>query len=338
MLGAAMIPLSILDLCPVVQGSTPEVSLRNSRDLAQQAERWGFNRYWLAEHHNMPGIASAATAVVIGFIAGATSTIRVGSGGVMLPNHAPLVIAEQFGTLASLYPGRIDPGLGRAPGADGLTTVALRRDPHSGADDFPNDVEELRGYFQAVRPGQKVRAVPGAGLQVPIWILGSSLFSAHLAARLGLPYAFASHFAPTDLMAALAIYRTEFKPSRELAAPYVMVAVNVLAAESDAAARHHFTSQQQAFTNLLRGRAGQLLAPPIASMDGYWTPEEQRRTEMLLSFAVVGSPATVQQGLNERIAATGADEVITTGHVFDHQVRLRSYEIISQVMLSPARP
>jgi len=327
-----MTAISILDLCPVIQGSTPEVSLHNSRDLAQHAERWGFNRYWLAEHHNMPGIASAATAVVIGFIAGATSTIRVGSGGVMLPNHAPLVIAEQFGTLASLYPGRIDLGLGRAPGADGLTTIALRRDPHSGADEFPNDVEELRGYFQAVRPGQKVRAVPGAGLQVPIWLLGSSLFSAHLAARLGLPYAFASHFAPTDLMAALAIYRNEFKPSRDLAKPYVMVAVNVLAAETDAEARHYFTSQQQAFTNLLRGRAGQLLAPPIATMDGYWTPEERQRTEALLSFAVVGSPTTVQKGLAERIHATGADEIITTGHVFDHQVRLHSYEIISQVM------
>jgi len=325
-----MIPFSILDLSPIARGATAADALRNTRDLAQHAERWGYHRYWLAEHHNMPGIASAATAVVIGHVAAGTSTIRVGSGGVMLPNHAPLLIAEQFGTLASLFPGRIDLGLGRAPGSDQSTALALNRDPYSAGEAFPQQLTELQGYFAPRQPGQRVQAVPGAGLDVPIWLLGSSLFSARLAAERGLPFAFAAHFAPADLLEAIALYRARFQPSRHLQQPRVMVGVNVLAAESDAAARRLFTSQQQAFANLIRGRPSQV-PPPIDDIDAYWSTAEKAGAERMLGFAVVGSPATVEQGLRERIAMTRADEVILTGHVYDHADRLRSYEIVSDI-------
>ena len=325
-----MIPFSILDLSPIPSGSTAADALRNTLDLAQHAERWGYRRYWLAEHHNMPGIASAATAVVIAHVAGGTSTIRVGAGGVMLPNHAPLVIAEQFGTLASLHPGRIDLGLGRAPGADQLTALALRRGLDATGDDFPQQLSELQGYFAPAHPGQRLRAVPGAGLEVPIWLLGSSLFSARLAAERGLPFAFAAHFAPADLLEALQVYRAGFRPSPQLGKPYAMVGVNVLAAETDAAARRLFTSQQQAFANLIRGRPTQV-PPPIADIDAYWSAAEKAGAERMLGFAVVGSPATVERGLRERIALTGADELILTGHVHDHQDRLRSYDLVTRI-------
>jgi luciferase family oxidoreductase group 1 len=325
-----MIPFSILDLSPIARGATAADALRNTRDLAQHAERWGYHRYWLAEHHNMPGIASAATAVVIGHVAAATSTIRVGSGGVMLPNHAPLLIAEQFGTLESLFPGRIDLGLGRAPGSDQNTALALNRDPYSAGEAFPQQLTELQGYFAARQPGQRVQAVPGAGLDVPIWLLGSSLFSARLAAERGLPFAFAAHFAPADLLDAIALYRGRFQPSQHLQQPRVMVGVNVLAAESDAAARRLFTSQQQAFANLIRGRPSQV-PPPIDDIDAYWSTAEKAGAERMLGFAVVGSPATVEQGLRERITMTRADELILTGHVYDHADRLRSYEIVSDI-------
>jgi luciferase family oxidoreductase group 1 len=325
-----MIPFSILDLAPIAQGATAGDALRQSLDLAQHAERWGYHRYWLAEHHGMPGIASAATAVVIGHVAAGTSTIRVGSGGIMLPNHAPLMVAEQFGTLAALFPGRIDLGLGRAPGADRATAEALRRGPASDGDDFPAQLAELRGYLAPARPGQRLRAVPGAGSDVPIWLLGSSLFSVRLAASLGLPFAFASHFAPADLMEAIAIYRSGFRPSPQLARPTVMIGVNALAAETDAQARRLFTSQQQSFANLLRGAPSQV-PPPIDDIETYWSPAEKAGAERMLAFAVVGSAATVERGLRERIALTGADEVILTGHLHAHADRLRSYEIISGI-------
>ena len=323
------IPFSILDLAPVPQGATPGQALRNSRDLAQHAERWGYNRYWLAEHHNMIGIASAATAVAIGYVAEGTSTIRVGSGGIMLPNHAPLIIAEQFGTLASLYPGRIDLGLGRAPGTDQLTLRALRRAPES-ADQFPRDVLELQALFGPLQPGQAVQAVPGTGLNVPLWILGSSLFGAQLAAMLGLPYAFASHFAPEALMQALEIYRARFERSQQLARPHAMVGVNVVLAETDAEARRLFTSAQQAFANLLRGTRG-LLLPPIDDIESYWTPAEKARASGMLACAFVGSPDTVRRELEAFIARTGADELIVASAIYDHEARLRSYELLAEL-------
>lgn len=325
-----MIDFSILDLAPVAQGSTPAASLSHSLDLAQHAERWGYRRYWLAEHHNMPGIASAATAVVIGHIAAGTKTIRVGAGGIMLPNHAPLIVAEQFGTLATLYPGRIDLGLGRAPGTDMHTARALRRDLATSAEEFPQDVQELQYYFKAPEPGQRIQAVPGAGVDVPLWILGSSLFGAQLAAALGLPYAFASHFAPADMMNALALYRRNFRPSTQLDRPYAMLTVNVLTAESDAEARYHFTSQQQAFINLRRGRPG-LLPPPIADIDSYWTAEERPGVEHALSCSFVGAPEAVRNGLQSFLDRTKPDELMITGHVFDHAARLRSYELTAGI-------
>jgi luciferase family oxidoreductase group 1 len=321
--------VSILDLAPVPQGSTPGQALRNSRDLAQHAESWGYNRYWLAEHHNMVGIASAATAVAIGYVAEGTSTIRVGSGGIMLPNHAPMVIAEQFGTLESLYPGRIDLGLGRAPGTDQMTLRALRRAPES-ADNFPHDVLELQALLGPLQPGQLVQAVPGTGLNVPIWILGSSLFGSQLAAALGLPYAFASHFAPDALMQALQVYREKFEPSDQLARPYAMVGVNVVAAETDAEARRLFTSAQQAFTNLLRGTRGQL-RPPIDDIETYWTPPEKARASNMLTYAFVGARETVRAGLEAFIARTGADELMVASAIYDHGARLRSYEILAEI-------
>ncbi|MDB5512114.1 MAG: hypothetical protein JWR08_1597 [Enterovirga sp.] len=331
-----MTALSILDLAPVPQGSTPGDALRNSLDLAQHAERWGFNRYWVAEHHNMVGIASAATSVVIGYLAGGTRTIRVGSGGIMLPNHSPLVIAEQFGTLESLYPGRIDLGLGRAPGTDQRTLRALRRDP-SVADNFPQDVLELQALLAPAGPNQAVQAVPGGGTNVPLWVLGSSLFGAQLAAVLGLPYAFASHFAPEALLDALATYRQRFEPSAQLGRSYAMAGVNVIAADTDAEARRLFTSAQQSFTNMFRGTRGKL-PPPIDDIETYWSPSEKVQASRMLARSFVGSPDTVRRGLEAFVAETGADELMVAAAIHDHSARLRSYEILADVGRSLARP
>jgi luciferase family oxidoreductase group 1 len=329
-----MLPFSILDLAPVTEGSDAAQSFRNSLDLARLGERLGYRRYWLAEHHNMPGIASAATSVLIGHIAGGTSTIRVGAGGIMLPNHSPLQVAEQFGTLASLYPGRIDLGLGRAPGTDQATARALRR-YFEGADTFPDDVVELLGYFEPAVPGQAVRAVPGAGLEVAVWLLGSSLFGARLAAHLGLPYAFASHFAPDAMDEALAIYRRDFRPSARLAAPHAMLGINVVAADSDAEARRLFTTQQQAFVNLRRGRPG-LVPPPLDDIESFWQPHEKLQVEHALACAVVGGPTTVEEGLAAFIARHRPDELMLTANIFDHAARLRSFEIVASVSDSMA--
>src|SRR5580765_2114528 len=322
-----MVPLSVLDLSLIVEGRDAAHALRNTLDLARHAERWGYRRYWLAEHHNMPGIASAATSIVIGHVANGTTTIRVGAGGIMLPNHSPLAIAEQFGTLESLYPGRIDLGLGRAPGSDGLTARALRRSQTvDEAEAFPQDVVELMAYFRgAVGP---VKAVPGMGLQVPIWILGSSLFGAQLAAALGLPYSFASHFAPEALLPALKIYRDRFQPSEQLQQPYAMVAANVIAADDNAEARRLFTSAQQAFANVVRGRRGQL-PPPIDDIEAYWTPEEKIHVSRMLKRSFVGSQATVWDGLGRFVEETGADELIVAAAIHDHAARLRSYELLA---------
>jgi luciferase family oxidoreductase group 1 len=325
-----VIPFSILDLSPIPQGATAAVALRNSLDLARHAEVWGYKRIWLAEHHNMPGIASAATSVVIGHVAGGTKTIRVGAGGIMLPNHSPLVIAEQFGTLASLYPDRIDLGLGRAPGTDQPTARALRRNIASTSDNFPQDVEELQSYFEPHAPNQRIHAVPGSGLRVPIWLLGSSLFNAQLAAELGLPFAFASHFAPADMMQALQLYRTHFKPSRQLDRPYAMLGLNAIVAETDAQARFLFTSVQQAFTNLRRGTPGQI-PPPIEDIDSYWSPAEKASASMTLLYSAVGSPNTVERSLLKFIEVTQPDEIITTAHIYDHGARLRSFELLGEI-------
>jgi luciferase family oxidoreductase group 1 len=314
-LEAIVIPFSVLDLAPINQGSDTAQAFRNSLDLARHTERWNYRRFWLAEHHNMPGIASAATAVVIGYSAGGTKTIRVGSGGIMLPNHAPLVIAEQFGTLESLYAGRIDLGLGRAPGTDQLTARALRRNLAAGAESFPRDVMELMALLGPAQPGQAVRAVPGAGLRVPVWLLGSSTYSAQLAATLGLPFAFASHFAPGELLNALNIYRSRFQPSQFLQAPYAMVGVNVFAADTDAEAQYLFTSWQQQFINLRRASPGPL-PPPVEA----------------LAYSTVGSPATVKSGLVRIIAETRADELILTAQIYDHTARLRSFEIAAELV------
>jgi luciferase family oxidoreductase group 1 len=323
-----MTALSVLDLAFVPTGSSPADALHNTVDLARHAERSGYTRYWLAEHHNMVGIASAATSIVIAHVAGGTKTIRVGAGGIMLPNHSPLVIAEQFGTLESLFPGRIDLGLGRAPGTDQRTLRALRRNPMD-AESFPQDVLELQAYFGDLQPGQVVQAVPGTGLKVPLWILGSSLFGAQLAAALGLPYAFASHFAPADLVPALAIYRENFRPSAQLAKPYAMVGANVIVADTDAEARRLFTSPQQAFTNLLRGTRGQLL-PPIDDIERYWAPHEKAQAQRMLECSFVGSRETVRVGLERFVADTGADEVIVAAAIYEHAARLRSYELLAE--------
>ena len=320
-----MVPLSVLDLAPIVQGGDAALALRHSLDLAQNAERLGYRRFWLAEHHGMPGIASAATSVVIGHVAAGTSTIRVGAGGIMLPNHSPLVIAEQFGTLAALFPGRIDLGLGRAPGSDQLTVRALRRSPLA-AESFPEDVLELMEFFRPAHPGQAVRAVPGEGADVPIWILGSSLFGAQLAAELGLPYAFASHFAPTALLQALELYRARFKPSAQLARPHVMIGVNLFAAETDEEGRRLFTSLQQAFVNLRRGHPGPL-PPPDPTFPDRLTPAERHLIDEMLSYTVAGSPGTVHRGLTAIVARTGADELMLTSQTYDHAARLRAFEI-----------
>ncbi len=322
-------PFSVLDLAFVPAGSAPSDALRNTLDLARHAERWDFRRFWLAEHHNMIGIASAATAVVIGYVAAGTRTIRVGAGGIMLPNHAPLVIAEQFGTLESLYPNRIDLGLGRAPGTDQRTLRALRVSPLS-SDTFPQDVIELQSYFAPLREGQLIQAVPGTGLNVPLWILGSSLFGAQLAAELGLPYAFASHFMPGALMEALAIYRARFKPSSQLDRPYAMAGVNVFAADTDAEGRRLFTSAQQSFANIFRGTRGRL-PPPIDDIEAYWTPEERVQASAMLACSFAGSRDTVRRGLAGFIERTGVDEVIVASAIYDHAARLRSYEIVAEV-------
>ncbi|WP_350015539.1 LLM class flavin-dependent oxidoreductase [Rhodanobacter sp. IGA1.0] len=320
-----MIPFSILDLAPVTEGSDASQAFRNTLDLARLGEQLGYRRYWLAEHHNMPGIASAATAVLIGHVAAGTSTIRVGAGGIMLPNHSPLQVAEAFGTLASLHPGRIDLGLGRAPGTDQATARALRR-YFDGADNFPQDVLELLAYFEPAVAGQQVRAVPGAGVEVPVWLLGSSLFSAKLSAQLGLPFAFASHFAPDAMDEALALYRRHFQPSARLQQPYAMLGINVVAADSDAEARRLFTTQQQSFINLRRGRPG-LIPPPIDDIEAYWTPPEKLMVERALACAVVGDPATVGQGIAAFIGRHRPDELLLTTNVFEHGARRRSFEL-----------
>ncbi len=330
-----MIPLSILDLAPVPEGSTPGDALRNTIDLARHADRMGYVRYWLAEHHNMVGIASAATAVVIGQVAAATSRIRVGAGGIMLPNHAPMVIAEQFGTLAELFPGRIDLGLGRAPGTDQRTLRALRVDPME-AEDFPRDVLELQAFLAPPEPGQTLRAVPGAGTEVPLWILGSSLFGAQLAAMLGLPYAFASHFAPEALIPALRAYREGFKPSAQLQKPHAIAGLNVVAAPTDEEAKRLFTSAQQRAVGMVRGRRG-LLPPPIADIESFWSPEEKVHASRMLYRSVVGSPETVRRGLESFVAETGVDEVIVASAIHDHGARVRSYQILDEIARGDGR-
>ncbi len=325
-----MIPFSVLDLSPICQDHTASDAFRNTLDLARHVERLGYQRYWLAEHHNMPGIASAATAVVIGHVAAGTKTIRVGSGGIMLPNHAPLVIAEQFGTLEALFPGRIDLGLGRAPGTDMRTARALRRNLTGSDDSFPQDVMELQHYFSMPTPtgpqtmGSQVHAIPGAGLNVPLWILGSSLFGAQLAAELGLPFGFASHFAPDYLMQALDIYRERFKPSAQLAKPHALACIGVFAADSDAEARRLFTSLQQQFIALRRGTPGPL-PPPVDKME--WSPQERAMVDHSLMYSMVGTPETVRQGLDEFIQETQVDELMITAHIYDHAARVRSFEL-----------
>jgi luciferase family oxidoreductase group 1 len=325
------IPFSILDLAPIVEGGDAAQALHNAADLARHAERWGYARYWLAEHHNMPGIASAATALAIAHVAAATTTIRVGAGGIMLPNHAPLVIAEQFGTLDALHPGRIDLGLGRAPGTDPLTAHALRRGRTGGADSFPDSVVELMSYFRSSPPGEpgpRVRAVPGVGAQVEIWILGSSLYGAQLAGAFGLPYAFASHFAPAQLMQAIEVYRSCFRPSAVLARPRVMIGAHVVAAETDQEARLLATSLEQAFVNLRSGHPTPL-PPPRAGFTEQLTGEQSAMLDEVLSCSAIGAPATVARRLESLIARTEADEVILTSQIFDHRARVRSFELIA---------
>jgi luciferase family oxidoreductase group 1 len=330
---ANSIPYSILDISPIPQGFTAGDALRNSLDVAQHAEKWGYTRYWVAEHHNMTGNASSATAVLIGYLAAGTASIKVGSGGVMLPNHAPLVIAEQFGTLESLYPGRIELGLGRAPGTDQMTARALRRDLMGSDDRFPQDIRELQHYFGPIQEGQAVRAIPGADTNVPIWILGSSLYGAQLAAHFGLPYAFASHFAPEQLLEAMKIYRELFKPSAQLADPYSAFVMNVVAAGTDEEAQHLFTSLQQHFIRMRRNTRGQL-PPPIDNLDTFCEPHEKAAVTQMLQCSVVGSLETVKKELRHWLDATGANEILFTGQIFDHQARLRSFEIAAEAAQS----
>lgn len=327
------IAYSILDLSPIPEGGTAAIALRNSRDLAQHAEKWGYSRYWVAEHHNMTGNASSATAVLIGYIAEGTKTIRIGSGGIMLPNHAPLVIAEQFGTLASLYPGRIELGLGRAPGTDQMTAHALRRDLQGSDHQFAQDVRELQHYFAPDQEGQRVRAIPGVGLELPIWILGSSLYGAQLAANYGLPYAFASHFAPDYLQEAIQTYRTHFRPSAQLNKPYAVFGVNVIAADTDEEAQYLFTTLQQHYTRARRNTRGQLPSP-IADIDAFWEPHEKAGVMRSLACSVVGSPQTIRDGLQRLLKISGADEVLVAGQIYDHAARLRSFQIAGEVIRS----
>lgn len=325
-----VIPYSLLDLAPVCEGSDIGQAFTCMRELAVHAERWGYRRYWLAEHHNMPGIASAATAVLIGHVASATTRMRVGAGGIMLPNHSPLQVAEQFGTLASLYPGRIDLGLGRAPGTDQATARALRR-YHDAADQFPQDVQELLGYLKPVVPGQAVRAVPGAGTDVAVWLLGSSLFGAQLAAALGLPYAFASHFAPDAMQQAMMVYHRDFRPSSSWPAPFAMLALNVVVAETDAEARRLFTTQQKAFVNLRRGLQG-LVPAPIDDIESYWMPHEKAGVESALACSVVGSPETVARGIQAFVDRHRPDEIMLTANIHDHGARMRSFELAADIL------
>jgi luciferase family oxidoreductase group 1 len=324
-----MFPLSVLDLVPVKIDKTPADALTESLELAQNADRLGYLRYWVAEHHNMTGIASAATSVVIGYLAAGTKNIRVGAGGVMLPNHSPLVIAEQFGTLESLYPNRIDLGLGRAPGTDQLTWQALRRDPRS-SEQFPQDVQELQGYFDTVKEGQSVQAVPGGNLRVPLWMLGSSLFGAQLAAQLGLPYAFASHFAPASLDHAFEQYRHLFKPSSQLTKPYAMPCISVIVADTNEQAQYLFTSMQQRFLGMIRNRRGKLL-PPIDNIENCWNSMEKSQVESMLSWAFVGDPVTVKKKLQNFINRTQADELIVNAGIFDQSEKLYSYELLADI-------
>ncbi len=326
-----MIPLSVLDLSPIVAGSQARDSLLNSLDLARHVERWGYRRYWLAEHHGMPGIASAATSVVMGYVAAGTSTIRIGAGGIMLPNHSPLVIAEQFGTLESLYPDRVDLALGRATGTDPVTARALRRNLTTSVEQFPDDVRELLAYFQAPKPGQGIQAVPGVGLSVPVWILGSSLFGAQLAAQLGLPYAFASHFAPAQLLEALALYRERFQPSEYLARPYFMPAISVFAADTTEQARLLASSWQQAFVNLYAGRPSKL-PPPVPDYLAGLSPLEQHMLKDVLQYTAVGTADEVGAQIRKFIELTSADELIIACQCYDHQARLRCYEIVSGLL------
>ncbi len=322
-----MVALSVLDLVPVSDGQTPRDALHHAADLAQHVEALGFTRYWVAEHHNMVGIASAATSVVVGYLAGQTKTVRVGAGGIMLPNHSPLVIAEQFGTLESLYPGRIDLGLGRAPGTDQRTSQALRVDPRA-SEHFPQDVLELQALLGPLQEGQTIQAVPGTGLHVPLWILGSSLFGSQLAAALGLPYAFASHFAPDHLMQAVEIYRDKFEPSEQLQKSHVMAGVNVVLADTDEEARYLFTTLQMRFADMFRGARG-LLKPPIDDIETYWSPTEKIQASRMLTCSFVGSPKTVRAGLLEFVERTGVDELMVATAVYDHQARLKSYELLA---------
>lgn len=325
------IPFSVLDLSPIVEGQTAKEAFQNTKELAQHAEKLGYKRFWLAEHHNMPGIASSATSLLISHVAQATSTIRVGAGGVMLPNHSPLVIAEQFGTLETLYPGRIDLGLGRAPGTDQLTAFALRRNHMSDGSDFPEMLAELRGYFQPYDGKQRVRAIPGEGLQhIPIWLLGSSGFSARLAGRLGLPFAFASHFAPENTMAALEIYRSSFQPSEVLDEPHVMLGINVIAADSDEEAERLSTSMQLSFLHLIRNQPTKL-QPPVNHMEGLVTEYEKAALENRLKGSIIGSPKTVKEKLKAFIERTKANELIINSMIYDHEARLKSYEIIANL-------
>jgi luciferase family oxidoreductase group 1 len=325
------IPISVLDLAPLVEGGTASDSFKNTLDLAQHAENLGYNRYWLAEHHNMPGIASSATSVVIGYVAGGTSKIRVGSGGIMLPNHSPLVIAEQFGTLESMYRGRIDLGLGRAPGTDQATMRALRRDQNRNGEDFPKLLEELRAYLLPPIDSSpmKVRAIPGEGLNIPIWLLGSSGFSARLAGELGLPFAFASHFSPDNTLPALELYRNSFTPSSVLDEPYAMLGVNVVAAETDEEAARLATSLQQQFLNLIRGTPTPL-RPPVESMEPIWSPYEKATIDQQLRTTIIGSAKVVKEKLQAFLDETQADEIIVNGQIYDHQARLRSFEIVAE--------
>ncbi len=327
------IPLSVLDLSPILVGGTPADAFHRSLDLAQRAEKFGYNRYWLAEHHSMPGIASAATSVVIGYVAGGTSTIRVGSGGIMLPNHAPLVIAEQFGTLASLYPGRIDLGLGRASGSNQATARALRRDISEDGSEFPRQLNELRAFLQPSDGEAQVQAIPGEGLDIPIWLLGSSSYSAQLAGHLGLPFAFAGQFSPDYMLTALNLYRETFRPSAALDAPYAMVGVNIFAADSVEEAQRLATSQQQMHLGLVRGKPGKL-PPPLEDMDDSWLPHERMSVESMLRASIIGDAATVKEKLNGFLDVTQANEIIINTMIFDHTARVRSYEIVADVWQS----
>ncbi|CAB5539399.1 luciferase-like monooxygenase [Providencia hangzhouensis] len=325
------IPLSLLDLAPIIQGSTAKEAFAHSLDIAQLAEKLGYHRYWLAEHHNMTGIASAATSVLIGYLAANTHNLRLGSGGVMLPNHSPLVIAEQFGTLNTLYPERIDLGIGRAPGSDQRTMQALRRHMNTDIDNFPQDVAQIINWFDAINPDPAVRPVPGFGEKIPVWLLGSSLYSARLAAQMGLPFAFASHFAPDLLLQALEVYRANFQPSQRLSKPYAMVCINIIAADTQSEAEFLFTSMQQAFVMLRRGQPSQLPAP-VESMENIWSPAEKFGVQQALGMSLVGDKTKVRHGLDTILRQTQADEIMVNGQIFDHQARLYSFELAMQVM------